>query len=123
MSLCCKKQSQSYHLGSNFKKSSQGPIVVEMKKQPDDSFGFTVTGGVAEDKMPILQLTTDNSKRLASGDIILAINGVNVAGCSVGDVSSLIQACGSKPGDLQLEVLQSKHGHGMINDTSALLIL
>lgn len=106
--LClCGSNSQTYKLGSNFKKTPQGPVVIELKRQ-EGSFGFAINGGVEEDKL-IIVTAADTSKKLIPGDIILSVNGVSVTGCSVPDVTSLIGACGD---ELKLEVLPTKFGHG-----------
>ena len=77
-------------------------------RRRNSNFGFSIAGGVEEDKL-IVVAEQDELNKLSVGDMILSVNGVTVTGCSVPDVVSLINACGS---ELKLEVLPSKFGHG-----------
>lgn len=107
--FCCfggKSKRQSYKVGSAFHKTPKGPTVVDVKRH-NGNFGFSISGGVEDDRL-ILVSSADELKKLGPGDIILSVNGVSVAGCTVADVLSVVAACGN---EVKLEVLPCKFGH------------
>jgi C-terminal processing protease CtpA/Prc len=79
-------------------------------RQEDEGSLLEVVGGIENDKLPIVKLPPSVRKsKLRTGDIVLSVNGISVAGCSAADVTALIRSCGN---ELYLEILPSKHGHG-----------
>jgi guanylate kinase len=90
------------------------PVCVVLKRNANNSFGFSVAGGIEDDLLPAIVLKAGaepivlKGPTLHKGDEIVSVDGTSVAGLPHDQVIGLIKAAGE---ELTLMVFQ-RRGHG-----------